>query len=87
MQSTQLRTKEDVDHAGPSLPPLLLRDTTLLSLDLSSVLLSKSLLTATPDLEDAMVDGRRMPWNMPKDMDKSLRETTHILVEMVGAST
>jgi hypothetical protein len=79
-----LRTKVNVDHAGLSLPLLLLRVLISLKLENFSHLLSNNLLTATLPLTDVVVDGNPTLSSMPRSTLKNLSLNIHtrLLLEL-----
>jgi hypothetical protein len=79
-----LRTKVNVDHAGLSLPLLLLKVLISSKLENFSHSLSNSLLTAILLPTDAVVDGNPTPSSMLRNMLKSLSLNIHtkLLLEL-----
>ena len=75
--STLSKTKDNADHAGPSLPFLQLRDTTSSKPVLSFPSQSKKLLTATPKAKVATVVGNPGQCNGTREPLSLPRVTTH----------
>merc|ERR1712166_802642 len=83
--STPSRTKDNVDHAGLSLPLLPLKDTTPSNKDNSFLLPSNNTLIATLHAMDAEVDGNQRVCNTFNKTDKPLSKTIPTLPEMEHA--
>ena len=78
----QLKTKDNVVHAGLSQPQLLSKDITLSNKEHFTPSQSNKLSIVIPHVTDAMVVGKLMPCNTFNKPVKPLKATTNTLQEM-----